>query len=122
MTLRRHHAVRIALLGGLALFAGCVRGIDAPVQEVQVAKAATFAKKPHGLIATRVLIDKTGTATIEFRTGLVDDATNSQIPGMPRPFRRRMAKRRSTTRLRSRTRRMQSPSEPSLSTQRIASW
>src|SRR5438105_7819211 len=76
----RRSAVHFVLLGVLgSVFSGCERGIDAPTQPA-VSRPANFSRKPHAGIATRVLVDKARLATIEFRTGVVDDATNTQIP------------------------------------------
>jgi hypothetical protein len=54
--------------------------LDSPRLPNLTGSTASFSKKSHGLVATRVMVDKAGVATIEFRTGIVDDNTNTQIP------------------------------------------
>jgi hypothetical protein len=77
----RRSAVPFALLGVLgSTLTSCDRGVDSPTRPIAASAAASFSKKPHGAVDTRVLVDKTGLATIEFRTGMADDATNAQIP------------------------------------------
>jgi hypothetical protein len=81
MISHRNTAVRIAVLGVLgSALSSCERGTF-PTLPV-ASGAASFSKKPVvvGAIATRVMVNKAGLATIEFRTGAADNARNTQVP------------------------------------------
>src|SRR4051812_31955435 len=68
MISHRHVAVSAVLIGSLLpLLTSCDKVFDSPPAPSVTGTVANFSKKPHGLVATRVMVDKAGVATIEFR-------------------------------------------------------
>jgi hypothetical protein len=66
-------------LVALTLLVGC-EGPTATTEPLVPAHVLLAAKKTHGDINTRVLIDRAGAGTIELRTGAFDPATGAQQP------------------------------------------